>query len=93
MPKEIDFEEFEIEVGEVLADDQREWLARVLHDHVSGLITNMSMQVEIINKMIARDMDIVGEVASLKENVSAASRHIVAIEKTVRPKVEEPEEG
>lgn len=91
MPKEINFEDFEQEVGQMLTPEQREWVARLLHDHVSGLVTTISMQVEIVNKMHARGMDTLGaELASLKENVSSASKHIVAIEKTMRPKREEP---
>jgi glucose-6-phosphate-specific signal transduction histidine kinase len=89
MPKELNFEEFEQELEEIFSPEQREWLARLLHDHVSGLVTNIAMQVEIVNKMFARNMDveqISNEATSLKENVSSASKHIVAIEKTIRPK-------
>ena len=57
MPKEINFEDFEQEVGQMLTPEQREWVARLLHDHVSGLVTTISMQVEIVNKMHARGMD------------------------------------
>ena len=85
MPKEIDFEAFEEEISQVLDPDQREWVARLLHDHVSGLVTNLAMQVEIVNRMIANDMDIMDELASLKENVSITSAHIVEIERIVRP--------
>jgi hypothetical protein len=60
----------------------------MLHDHVSGLVTTMAMQVEIVNKMRSRGMDLENELASLKENVSNASKHIVAIEKAMRPKRE-----
>jgi len=89
MPKEIDFEALEAEIGELLSYDQRQWLARLLHDHVSGLVTNLAMQIEIINKMISREMDITEELASLKQNISTASAHIVEIERVVRP----PSEG
>ena len=89
MPKELDFEAFEVELSEKFSPEQREWLARMLHDHVSGLVTNLSMQIEIVNKMIARDMDITEELASMKTNISATSQHIVQIEKAMRPKHEE----
>lgn len=94
MPKELNFEQFEQDLEETFSPEQREWLARMLHDHVSGLITTLAMQVEIVSKMHARNMtDKIGdEIASLKENFSAASKHIVAIEKTVRPKREESAE-
>jgi signal transduction histidine kinase len=85
MPREVDFEALEEEIAEVLNYDQRQWLARLLHDHVSGLVTNLAMQIEIVNKMIERDMDITDELASLKENVSNTSAHIVEIERVVRP--------
>ena len=85
MPKDVDFEALEEEIAEVLDPDQRRWVARLLHDHVSGLVTNLAMQVEIVNRMIANDMDYVSEMASLKENVSATSAHIVEIERLVRP--------
>lgn len=86
MPKEINFDQLESELTARFSDEQREWLARLLHDHVSGLVTNLSMQIEIVNKMLARQMDLSEEIASLKANVSAASQHIVAIEKAMRPK-------
>ena len=85
MPKDVDFEALEEEIAEVLNPDQRRWLARLLHDHVSGLVTNLAMQIEIVNRMIANDMDFAAEMASLKEHVSATSAHIVEIERIVRP--------
>lgn len=85
MPKDVDFEALEEEIAEMLDPDQRRWVARLLHDHVSGLVTNLAMQIEIVNRMIANDMDFVSEMASLKENVSATSAHIVEIERLVRP--------
>jgi glucose-6-phosphate-specific signal transduction histidine kinase len=85
MPKEIQWETFEDEIAEALTPEAREWVARLLHDHVSGLITNLAMQVEIISKMMSRDMPIQDEMVSLKENVSAASNHIKTIEKMIRP--------
>jgi signal transduction histidine kinase len=85
MPKEVDFDALEEEIAEMLDYDQRQWLARLLHDHVSGLVTNLAMQIEIVNKMIERDMPIDEEMASLKENISATSAHIVEIERIVRP--------
>lgn len=85
MPKEIQWETFEDEIAEALTPEAREWVAHLLHDHVSGLVTNLAMQVEIIHKMMSRDMPIQEELASLKENVSAASTHIKTIEKMIRP--------
>lgn len=85
MPKEVDFEALEEEIAEILEPDQRRWLARLLHDHVSGLVTNLAMQIEIVNKMIDNDMDITDELASLKKNISTTSAHIVEIERIVRP--------
>jgi signal transduction histidine kinase len=85
MPKEINFDQFAQEVEAVLSPEQRDWLARLLHDHVSNLFTAMSMQVEIISKMTARQMDTTEELASLKHNMSTATQHIIAIEKAVRP--------
>lgn len=91
MPKEINWENFEEEVSEIMSPEAREWVARLLHDHVSGLVTNLAMQVEIVRKMMARDMPIQEEMESLKENVSNASTHIKGIEKAIRPP--RPEEG
>jgi hypothetical protein len=88
MPREIDFDAFEEEVGAHFTPPQREWIARLLHDHVSGLVTTLAMQVEIINKMVSRNMDISEELASMKVNVSAAAQHIVEIEKRIKPKTE-----
>lgn len=85
MPKELNFEQFQQELEVTFTPEQREWIAKLLHDHVSGLVTNIVLQVEIVNKMVARNMDIMAELASLKENVSNASAHIVAIEKAMRP--------
>ncbi|NJL95132.1 MAG: hypothetical protein HC915_16140 [Anaerolineae bacterium] len=90
MPKDLDFAHFEAELAATFSPEQREWIARLLHDHVSGLVTNISMQVEIVTKMINRGMDIQEEVASLKENVKNATQHIVAIEKSMRPRRPEP---
>jgi signal transduction histidine kinase len=86
MPKELNLEALEADLEAGFTPEQREWLARLLHDHVSGLVTTISMQVEIVNKMHQRSMDLTDELASLKQNVSNATQHIVAIEKTVRPK-------
>jgi signal transduction histidine kinase len=85
MPRETDFEALEEEIAEVLDPEQRRWLARLLHDHVSGLVTNLAMHIEIVNKMIANDMDITEEMAALKKNISTTSAHIVEIERIVRP--------
>ena len=94
MPKELNLEQFEQDLSENFSPEQREWLARLLHDHVSGLVTTLSMHIEIVYKMHSRNMmDKLGdEIASLKEEVSAASKHIVGIEKTIRPKREESAE-
>ena len=89
MPKELDLEVFEQELEQIFTPDQRMYIARLLHDHVSGLVTNLATQIEIVRKMVDRDMDYKTELASLKENVSAASKHIVGIEKAVRPKTPE----
>jgi len=85
MPKEIDFELLSDVMERGFTPQQREWLARLLHDHVSGLVTNLAMQIEIVNKMAAREMDISGELVNLKESISTTSKHIVALEKAVRP--------
>ena len=84
MPRELDFEAFEHELNTAFSPEQREWLAMLLHDHVSGLISNIAIQVDIVDRMLDRDMDIGEEFASLKENVRAASEHLVAIEMSVR---------
>lgn len=91
MPKEINWDIFEEEISTTLTPEAREWVARLLHDHVSGLVTNLAMQVEIINKMKAREMPTEEEFASLKENVSNASNHLKDIEKAIRPPRPEPE--
>lgn len=91
MPKELDPERFAAEIAEVLSDDQREWLARMLHDYVSGSVANIAMHVEIVKKMVDRDMAIKDEVASLKSDVSAITQQIVMIEKIVRPKHDDEE--
>jgi signal transduction histidine kinase len=88
MPKELNLEALEADLEAGFTMEQREWLARLLHDHVSGLVTTLSMQVEIVSKMHQRNMDLTDELASLKQNVSTATQHIVAIEKAVRPKHE-----
>lgn len=88
MPKELNFEELEAQIEANFSHDQREFIARLLHDHVSGLVTTLAMQVEIVKKMVSRNMDIAQEVDSLKENMSNASQHIVAIEKAIRVKRE-----
>jgi hypothetical protein len=84
MPREIDFDALEHQLGEMLSGEQLEWLAMLLHDHVSGLIGNLAIQIEVVHRMLDRDMDVREEFASLKENVGAAARHIVEIEKRVR---------
>ena len=77
MPRELDFEAFEHELSTAFSPEQREWLAMLLHDHVSGLISNIAIQVDIVDRMLDRDMDIREEFASLKENVRAASEHLI----------------
>lgn len=88
MPREIDFEAFEQQLGEMLSTEQLAWLAMLFHDHVSGLVGNVAIQVEVVNRMLEREMDIGDELASLKENVGAASRHVVEIEKCIRRAME-----
>ena len=85
MPKELDFDRLATDLEKGFSPEQREWIARLLHDHVSGLVTNIAMQVEIVNKMMAREMDITDELASLKAHVSDATQHIVQIERVMRP--------
>lgn len=84
MRADFDFEELERELDTIMTKEQRDWLAMLLHDHVSGLVANIGLQVEVIHRMMARDMDISEEFASLKENVRTASKHIAAIEMSVR---------
>jgi hypothetical protein len=84
LPKEIDFDKFEEEIGTILSQEQREWLAMLLHDHVSGVVANLALHVELIDRMLDRDMDIRDEFTSLKEGVRVGTRHIAAIEKSVR---------
>jgi hypothetical protein len=85
MPKELDFEELTAELEQLMSPEQREWLAHLMHDHVSGLVSSLSMHVEIVSKMISRGMDVTEELASLKENVTNASTHIRGIERAIRP--------
>lgn len=89
MPKELNPEEFEAEIAANLTPEAREWVARLLHDHVSGLITSLTMHVEILKKMIEREMDIEEELASLRQETSEASQHIKMIEMTIRPKADD----
>jgi hypothetical protein len=84
MPRKIDFAEFEQEVGTVLSAEQREWLARVLHDYVSGPVSTIVMHVELIDRMLEREADIRDEFASLKKNVGAAAKQVAAIEASLR---------
>ncbi|MFP4322344.1 MAG: hypothetical protein ACLFTK_07815 [Anaerolineales bacterium] len=89
MPKDIDYDELEAILNQYFSDQQREWIARLMHDHISGLVTNLAMQIEIVKKMIEREMDmdaIAEEVAALKENISTTSAHIVQIEKSIKPR-------
>lgn len=86
MPKELDLDVLETELDTNFSPEQREWIARLLHDHVSGLVTALAMQVEIVKKMLERDMDLTDEVASLKDNMRNAAEHIKGIESTIRPK-------
>ena len=84
MPREYNPEQLQQEMDELLTPESREWLASLFHDHVSNLVTNLSMQIEILNKMHQREMDLEEEIASLKTNVGNAASHIVGIEKIIR---------
>lgn len=92
MPKELDLNELADQFSEGFSPEQREFLARLLHDHITGLVTTLSMQVEIVSKMVARGMDITDELISLKENVSNAGSHIRGIETTIRPPYEDDQQ-
>ncbi len=95
MPKEVDYDELEAILNQYFNDKQREWVARLMHDHVSGLVTNLAMQIEIVKKMIDRGMDmdaIAGEVDDLKTNISNTSSHIVQIERAIMPPRPDPED-
>jgi|GEM_PF-3720129 len=86
MPKELDLDALEADFDTNFSPEQREWLAHLLHDHVSGLVATLAMQVEIVKKMLDRDMDLNDEVMSLKENMRNAAEHIKGIETVIRPK-------
>lgn len=85
MPNELNAEKLEKEAYLALSPWQRRWVARLLHDHVSNPVTALAMQIEIIYKMIARDMDIAEELESLKENITNISARIVDVEHAIRP--------
>lgn len=84
-----DFEELEEILNLYFSPPQREWFARLMHDHISNPIATMGMQIEVIYKMINRGMDISDELEELKRNVSRTSKHIVEIEKVMRPKTDD----
>jgi len=84
MPLEMDFAEFQQEVGAMLSPEQREWLARLLHDHVNGPISSVVMHFELIDRMMEQGMDIRDEMALLKASLRSTANHLGEIQMSIR---------
>lgn len=85
MPAELNIEQLAADLDAYFTPDQRLYISRLLHDHVSNPVLALSMQVEIIKKMIARQMDITDELAHLQGHVTEIGNHVKALEITIKP--------
>ena len=84
MLTDFDYAQLENELATVLTADQRQWLAILLHDHVSGLFSTIALHTELLHRMLARDADITEEFALFRQDVRAAADHIHALQESLR---------
>lgn len=87
-------EALQAQLEQHLSVEGRQWLADLLHDHLGGRITNLSLQAEIVLRAweakpeMARD-----EMEDLRQRLSEVSAFLVDLVRTVTPSVAEPDEA
>ncbi len=91
MAKTFDPDELRRQINEYLSPEARRWLADLLHDHLGGRVTNLSLQAEIVLKAWERRPDMaLTEMQDLKKRLDEASAFLVELVRTVTPSSEEP---
>jgi len=89
MAKELDQHDLEQQIEAHLGLDARQWLADLLHDHVSHHITNSSLQAEIVLRAWEKRPEMaLAEMQDLKAKLDAASTFLVNLVRTVTPPAE-----
>jgi len=90
MAQVVDPQELEAEIAEHLSPEARMWLADLLHDHLGGRITNLSLQAEIVLKAWDRNLEMAHtEMQDLRQKLDEVSAFLVALVRTVTPPKED----
>ncbi|GAB4527269.1 MAG: hypothetical protein Kow0063_02350 [Anaerolineae bacterium] len=86
MAEALDPEVLQQQVDEYLSPAARRWLADLLHDHLGGRITNLSLQAEIVLRAWERKPEMAyTEMQDLKRRLDEASAFLVALVRAVTP--------
>ena len=86
MAKSIDPEELQEQIAEHLSPEARRWLADLLHDHLGGRITNLSLQSQIVLRAWDRNPDMAhSEMQDLKARMDEVSAFLVQLVRLVTP--------
>lgn len=90
MAEALDPEILRQQVDEHLSPTARRWLADLLHDHLGGRITNLSLQAEIVLRAWERKPAMAyAEMQDLKKRLDEASAFLVELVRTVTPSHDE----
>jgi signal transduction histidine kinase len=91
MAKTLDPGELQRELNEYLSTDGRRWLADLLHDHLGGRVTNLSLQAEIVLRAWEKRPDMaLTEMQDLKKRLDEVSGFLVGLVRAVTPPSGEP---
>lgn len=86
MAQPLEPEELERQIAEHLSPEGRQWLADLLHDHLGGRITNLSLQAEIVLRAWERNPEMAHEeMQALKTHLDDASAFLVNLVRSVTP--------
>ncbi len=90
MAASFDSDELARQIEAYLPDEARRWLADLLHDHLGGRITNLSLQAEIVLKAWERNPEMaLSEMQDLKSRLDEVSAFLVDLVRTVTPPAED----
>lgn len=89
MAKTLDLDELIQQIEEYLPPESRLWLADLLHDHLGGRITNLSLQAEIVLRAWEPRPDMaLEEMRALKSSLDDVSAFLVNMVRAVTPSSE-----
>ncbi|MBN1967131.1 MAG: histidine kinase dimerization/phosphoacceptor domain-containing protein [Anaerolineae bacterium] len=93
MAESLTPEALRAEIEAHLSPEARRWLADLLHDHLGGRITNLSLQAEIVLRAWDAAPDMArSEMEELRERLKTASVFLVDLVRTVTPPADDAAE-